>query len=136
MTTTTGQRERCEECDLPLATQQDYDACDHDCPTCEKCAAVCWSSFNLTRCSHPIDWRSRALAAEARLAGTEGAVEPAREEVEALVESLWDASEVVFQAGTSQEPVPWSSAGQITKRTWRAMAREAWRLGARPRGDR
>lgn len=67
------------------------------------------------------------------LAPTPPEVEPTPEEVEDLVERLWDASEVVFQAGTSRQPIPWSSAGQITKRTWRAAAREAWRLGARTR---
>ena len=60
---------RCHACDRRLATAADY--LTEACPVCDAgdpCPphdALCWSSFG-TRCT-AIDWRGRALAAEARL---------------------------------------------------------------------
>lgn len=53
---------RCERCDRPLAVENDHDG---GC-TCEQCSARCWSSWGV-ECK-PVDWRSRALKAEAALA--------------------------------------------------------------------
>lgn len=60
---------RCHACDRRLATAADY--LTEACPVCDAgdpCPphdALCWSSFG-TRCT-AIDWRGRALAAEALL---------------------------------------------------------------------
>ena len=60
---------RCHACDRRLATAADYPT--EACPVCDAgdpCPphdALCWSSFG-TRCT-AIDWRGRALAAEALL---------------------------------------------------------------------
>ena len=61
---------RCHACDRRLATAADY--LTEACPVCDAgdpCPphdALCWSSFG-TRCT-AIDWRGRALAAEAEVA--------------------------------------------------------------------
>lgn len=52
----------CPDCDLPLATQQDFDQIapgegEH----------LCWREFGGARCE-PIDWRQRAIDAERKLA--------------------------------------------------------------------
>jgi len=55
--------ERCPDCDLPLATQQDFDttpggAGEH----------LCWRKMTGDTCEHdPVDWRARCLKLEAKL---------------------------------------------------------------------
>ncbi len=67
----------CKDCDLPLAYDADLDACPctgdgRGCPTCSR---LCWLNFNPACTNVPIDWRARALAAEAALAAA-GATPP------------------------------------------------------------
>lgn len=56
---------RCPICDRPLATDADT---EH--PTdCAHCYQLCWGVRTMSHCDgDPVDWRARALTAEARLA--------------------------------------------------------------------
>lgn len=58
-----GHSARCPDCDLPLATQADHDA------TAEgEGDDLCWRAWaGDVCCRTPVDWRARALAAEARV---------------------------------------------------------------------
>ena len=67
-------RERCHNCDHPLATEA-----DHNARGCDRCArfdatcphaSLCWSAFAMP--CPPVDWRARALAAVTALAGRGG----------------------------------------------------------------
>lgn len=61
-----SEAERCPRCDLELATAED-DKHDVEC-FCARCKAVCWRRFERMGCiGIPIDWRARALVAEASL---------------------------------------------------------------------
>lgn len=56
--------DRCPDCDAPLATQADWDGHEDGC-MCRRCRALCWRAW-LTRCERePMDWRTRAIKAEA-----------------------------------------------------------------------
>ncbi len=69
--TVSTERERCETCDRPFATDaqwsgpdahgQDGDGC-----SCDECIAVCWGECIMAGMS--VDWRTRAIAAESALA--------------------------------------------------------------------
>jgi hypothetical protein len=66
---------KCPDCDRPLATKQDYDcACDGE--PCVSCNAKCWRAECGDVCQHVdrIDWRARALAAEAEVKDLRSAV--------------------------------------------------------------
>lgn len=55
---------RCHSCDRPLATQADYDAHPDGC-MCPRCVALCWRAWTTECLGQPVDWRARALKAEA-----------------------------------------------------------------------
>lgn len=62
--------DRCPDCDAPLATAADgaiHDALGGDCegPAHARCLALCWPEGGAC-IREPMDWRARALAAEAR----------------------------------------------------------------------
>lgn len=65
-------REQCDNCDRPVATQDDFDACPDSC-RCHDCMVKCWRGWNPgARCTNePADWRGRALKAEASLSDIE-----------------------------------------------------------------
>jgi hypothetical protein len=66
---------RCERCDKPVATQEDWDRCDDGCE-CEKCVAVCWQTGGCAR----KDWRAevaRLRSQEQELARLRGCMERA-----------------------------------------------------------
>ena len=54
---------RCERCDREFATDDDYDTHDYGGCKCDRCRSLCWSRFG-SECI-PVDWRARALSAEA-----------------------------------------------------------------------
>lgn len=54
--------DRCHRCDRPIATQKDWDTIPEG-----DGEHLCWDS---TRCE-PVDWRARALVAEAALRATQ-----------------------------------------------------------------
>lgn len=55
---------RCDTCDHPLATDADLDGCDDGC-RCNRCVSLCWHNYNSYCSFDPVDWRTRALEAEA-----------------------------------------------------------------------
>lgn len=61
---------RCEQCDKQLATEADYNRPGHgddgDGCECAECCALCWGD-PFVCAQDAVDWRARALAAEARL---------------------------------------------------------------------
>ena len=66
MSTTNATPERCPVCDAVLATEADYDASHTRGLPQTRIAELCWSVVFGSRCiSPPVDWRARALAAEA-----------------------------------------------------------------------
>lgn len=62
--------ERCHRCDRPLILPSDPHA-EEGCNGCEKCRKSCWSAVVMGECgpgAKAVDWRARALEAEAQLA--------------------------------------------------------------------
>ena len=61
----TADADRCPVCDLPRATAEQW--CDHasGCE-CAECAASCWDTGAAMCAALSVNWRERALAAEAR----------------------------------------------------------------------
>lgn len=61
--------ERCHACDRPVATQEQWDhgACGQggDGCECDACCSVCWGGPGCQ--ANAVDWRARALKAEAAL---------------------------------------------------------------------
>ena len=54
-------RLRCHVCDRPIADEQDYDSHDdHD-------SSLCWKLLDNVCFGTPVDWRQRAILAEAKL---------------------------------------------------------------------
>ena len=59
---------RCEVCDRPKAAPELWEhpaGC-----ACDECSAVCWSHDADGCTGTPVDWRARALSAEASLRAT------------------------------------------------------------------
>ena len=54
--------ERCERCDLPRATAEQWETMRGG-----EGADLCWATDGLRCVGEPVDWRARALAAEARV---------------------------------------------------------------------
>lgn len=54
---------RCERCDMPHATANDWRSHEPGC-ACVRCVAICWGDATCD----PVDWRERALKAEAAMA--------------------------------------------------------------------
>lgn len=66
--------DRCPTCDRPLATVTDFDSTPENVQSWVARPDLCWTSLHrgLRDCrSHAVDWRERALKAEARLAGNQ-----------------------------------------------------------------
>lgn len=57
----------CIDCDMLLATQEDYDAHEPGCH-CAHCVSLCWRAWNGECCNEPHDWRAEALNLRAMLA--------------------------------------------------------------------
>lgn len=65
---TDASTDRCPVCDAVLATDADFDASRTRGLPQARIAELCWSVVFGSRCIRPpVDWRARALAAEARL---------------------------------------------------------------------
>lgn len=60
------ERIRCEHCDRPMADEVD-DEMMAELPGGER-PDLCWADVSCGECDSPIDWRARALKAEAELA--------------------------------------------------------------------
>lgn len=104
--------ERCHDCDLPLATAED---CLPDgCPACEvgdPCPphdGLCWSAFDM-HCA-PVDWRARALAAEAE-----------RDRLRAASRAL-----AGIDAATLDAVTPAAMRAVMERRGWTLDARLPW----------
>lgn len=54
---------RCHLCDRQLATHDDYESHPEN---CEHCQTLCWSEYHSGCVAPRVDWRARALAAEAQ----------------------------------------------------------------------
>lgn len=67
---------RCDVCDHPLATNADLFGCEGGC-RCERCTQLCWRDYNLACSFEPVDWRARALTAEAEVERLRPVVEAA-----------------------------------------------------------
>lgn len=53
---------RCERCDMPRATAEDWLGHEPGC-ACERCVAICWDDATC----EPVDWRARLQAVRALL---------------------------------------------------------------------
>ena len=88
----------CPRCDQPIATQTDHDACPGGCE-CTRCVSLCWSAFGSACVA--VDWRSRALTAEAERDEWSGrAKERARHalEAEAELKRVWSIESAAVAA--------------------------------------
>jgi hypothetical protein len=54
--------ERCPDCDRPMATRADFE--NHP-ENCQHCWTLCWREYHDGCVAPRVDWRARALAAEA-----------------------------------------------------------------------
>lgn len=85
---------RCHDCDLPLATQADYDATPEG-----RGAHLCWRDWNSDRCVHPpVDWRSRALKAEAAATQLASEHDVARSRLDGFAQSRIDEIKAMLTA--------------------------------------
>lgn len=59
-------RDRCRDCDKPMASDADISRCDCD-DGCTVCEALCWRRYHQS-CPTPIDWRAKCDAVTSALA--------------------------------------------------------------------
>ena len=76
--------DRCPTCDKPRAG--DVAVSHADGCSCPDCLSVCWRDWGVL--CKPADWRARAIAAEAKLAAADKAIEDVAEELETLRDDI------------------------------------------------
>lgn len=80
------ERARCERCDKPIATSEDWARCSDGCE-CAKCVAICWEQGDCD----PHGWREEALHLRASLSEQREANEALRKDATAQANALWEA---------------------------------------------
>ena len=98
--------DRCHVCDRPIATAAQWRDHGSGCE-CAACVAACWDTGTAGCASWPVNWRERALAAEARER------DAAHRERAAIVEWLLDRAYALPPAHVAASAALYEAADEI-----------------------